>query len=281
MQHMQHMQHIQYMQHTIAKRKDTLDYTNFKSLSKEQRDNYFQKWCQKAESYPYLYYIIKNKLHYHILNGPTLIFPNKESKIEIVNNTLFSEINNKFFKGKYDINELVKYISDKYCTFLSDESQNFYKKQLKDGMELCTICNKLYSRIRACRDICFYSRKCLKRGPLCHYYHVQDLEEKTALQGYIDINSIFMTENSLWNKYPGSRIHFACLFLKYEEESESFIVKIMKELPKIIIDSKLHNVDLVDHNLYRFYLPSKKRIREGEFILLNYGMRRVIHQKLD
>jgi hypothetical protein len=270
------------MQHTVEKRNDTLDYINFKLLSKEQKDEYFQKWCKNAESYPYLYYIIKNKLHYHILNGPTLIFPDKESKIEIVSNSLFNKINDKFFKeDTLAVNELIEYISNKYCTFLSNESQNFYKKQLKDGMDLCTICNKLYSRIRACRDLCFYSKKCLKRGPLCHYYHVQDLEEKTALQGYIDINSIFMTENSLWNKYPGGRIHFACLFIKYEKEFESFLVKIMKELPDIVITSKLHNVELIDHNLYRFYLPSKKRVKESKFVLLNYGMRRVIHQKLD
>lgn len=270
------------MQHIIEKRKDTLDYINFKSLTKNQKDKYFQEWCQQAENYPYLYYIIKNKLHYHILNGPTLIFPDKESKIEIINNSVFNKINDDFFKVETPAtNKLIEYISDKYCTFLSNESQNFYKKQLKDGMDLCTICNKLYSRIRACRDLCFYSKKCLKRGPLCHYYHVQDLEEKTALQGYIDINSIFMTENSLWDKYPGGRIHFACLFIKYEKEHESFIVKIMKELPDIVIKSKLHNIELIDHNLYRFYLPSKKRVKEGKFILLNYGMRRVIHHKLD
>lgn len=270
------------MQHRIEKRKDTIDYTDLKRLSKDQMESYFQQWCQKAESYPYLYYIIKNKLHYHILNGPTLIFPSKEHKIAIVNNIKFNEINNQFFKGDTTVvNELVKYISDKHCTFLSNESQNFYKKQLRDGMELCTICNKLYSRIRVCRDLCFYNKQCLKRGPLCHCYHVQDLEERTALQGYIDINSIFMTENSLWEKYPGSRIHFACLFIRYEEEHASFVVKIMKELPEIVIRSKLHNVDLIDHNLYRFYLPSKERAKDGEFILLNYGMIRVIHHKLD
>jgi hypothetical protein len=273
---------MQHIQHNIDKRKDTLDYTNLKSLSKDQMNDYFQQWCQKAESYPYFYYIIKNKLHYHILNGPTLIFPSKEYKIEIVNNKLFTEINDKIFNGEYGgINELIDYVSDKYCTFLSNESQNFYKKQLKDGMELCTICNKLYSRIRVCRDICFYNKKCLKRGALCHYYHVQDLEKKTALQAYIDINSIFMTEYSLWSKYPGGRIHFACLFIRYEKESESFLVKIMKELPEIIIKYKLHNVELINHNLYRFYLPSKKIAKDREFILLNYGMRRVIHHKLD
>lgn len=270
------------MQHNIDKRKDTLNYIDFTSLSKDKMDNYFQDWYKKAESYPYLYYIIKNKLHYHILNGPTLIFPSKEYKIEIVNNNIFTEINDKIFRGDHSgINELINYISDKYCTFLSNESQNFYKKHLKDGMEFCTICSKLYSRIRACRDICFYNKKCVKRGALCHYYHVQDLEEKTALQSYIDINNIFMTENSLWNKYPSGRIHFSCLFIRYEKESESFLVKIIKKLPDIIIKSKLHNVELIDNNIYRFYLPSKKIAKGREFILLNYGMKRVIHHKLD
>lgn len=272
------------MVYNIEKRKDHLNYINFSSLSSQAKDDYFQNWCKKAESYPYLYYIIKNKLNYYILNGPTLIFPDKKSKIEIVTSSKFNDIYDKFFR-EYDlenaINELIEYTSDKYCTFLSNENQTFYKKQLKDGMDICTICNKLYSRIRCCRDLCFYNKKCLKRGALCHYYHVHDLEENDTLQAYLDINSIFMTENDLWNSYPSGRIYFACLFIQYEKELESFIVKIMKKLPDIITKSKLHNVELVDHNIYRFYLPSKKMNKNGNFIVLNYGMRRVTHQKID
>ena len=88
------------MQHTIEKRGKLLKYINIESLSKEDMNKYFQLWCNRAESYPYLYHIIQNKLHYHILNGPTLIFPSKEQKIKIINTEQFSQIINDIFKKK-------------------------------------------------------------------------------------------------------------------------------------------------------------------------------------
>lgn len=265
------------MQHTIEKRGKLLRYINIESLSKEEMNEYFQLWCNKAESYPYLYHIIQNKLHYHILNGPTLIFPSKERKIQIINTEKFSQISNDIFRKKDGaVEDLVDYISDKYCTVLSEYSDNLYKQYLEANMEICTLCNRLSSRIKACYDICFYHKYCLKRGPLCHFYHLVDLQNGDPLQGYLDLNMVFMSENKLWKEHPTARIGFACIFQDVNKKEGYFHVKIMKNLPKNVV-CELHNIELIKDHIYRFYLPSKK---DGEFVVLNYGMRRVVHQKI-
>lgn len=258
-------------------RKDKPDLVDIERLNNKLMYKQFTEWKEKAESYPYMFFCFRNKHYYHILKGPILLFPSLKVKKQIVTTEEFNQIINQIYIDG-NLEWLMRYLDGKFALILSKEGEQFYYKMLNHGMEICHLCNRLLSRIRVCNEICFYHKHCLKRGPLCHYYHIQDLEKGALLQGYIDLNSVRMALEELWEKFPNGRIHFACSFIRFEDDDQpGFIVKIVRKLSDIVLDDA-HNVKCIDKNLYKFYLPV---IKTNGYCILNYGMRRVIHHKND
>ena len=252
----------------IERRKDILHYVDVEKFTKKALISYFEKWKNEVESYPAFYYIFVNKLYHHIINGPVILFPSRNEKIRFLNNSEYIFVNQKSKK------DLQKFIDQNkfYCVILSEEGEKYYQQYLKNFSEICSLCNKCVSRIRVCKNICLYYPKCLIRGPLCHYYHFQDIHKRTPLNCFIDINLIIMSQLDLWKKYKNNRLHFAGIYSGFVEGDRPYVlIKVLKGLPDFVVN-EYHGIEREDDKyLYKFYLPVCKK---GEYVICPFGFRK-------